>query len=127
VSEQSKHRKNHTSDTYDPLVTQLSKAISSFANATGERESAWTTQGAAPSNDNRPTAETRPTNSPPDLIGMNEILREFGLKQPQVVKLRHRCGFPSPVRAQPKLLFSRSEIQIWADSQPNRDNLAIVL
>jgi predicted DNA-binding transcriptional regulator AlpA len=121
------YRNDHTPDAYVRLVSQLCEAISSFANATGECAPAWTGQRAASSNDNGPAAETAPTNSPSNLIGMNDILREFGLKQPQVLKLRQSWGFPSPVTSERKLLFSRSEIQLWAKTQPNRDNLAIVL
>lgn len=58
---------------------------------------------------------------------MSDVLREFGLRRAQVVKLRERWNFPPPAFARGKLRFSRRAIESWAKSQPNRDNLAIVL
>jgi hypothetical protein len=49
------------------------------------------------------------------------------LNQPQVMRLRKRCGFPEPVgRARP-LMFRRDEVERWVHSQPNPNNLAIAL
>jgi predicted DNA-binding transcriptional regulator AlpA len=78
-------------------------------------------------NDATEQPETHLETTPSDLIGMNDILREFGLKRSQVIKLREKWDFPPPALTRGKLLFSRTSIESWAQSQPNMDNLAIVL
>ena len=108
-------------DAHAQLVVRLCEALSTFVAATSETVGPVETPSLA--NDNRsldPFAYD-------DVMSLRDILFELGLKQSQVVKLRNGWGFPAPVgRARP-MMFRRSEVERWAQSQPNKDNLAIVL
>ena len=117
----------NSSVAYARLVGQLCDAITTFANATAEARQVRVPRRCSAANDATNQPETHLETATSDLIGMNEILREFGLKRSQVLKLREHWAFPPPTCARGKLLFSRLAIESWARSQPNRDNLAIVL
>jgi hypothetical protein len=109
-------------DAHARLVIQLCEALSAFVAATAvEDESVQ----EPPAND-----DCRPQHAPlgfHDVISLRGILAEFGLNQPQVMKLRKRCGFPAPIgRARP-LMFLRDEVERWVRAQPNRNKLALVL
>jgi predicted small lipoprotein YifL len=113
-------------DAHAQLVMQLCEALSTFVAATtGE---VGPLQG--PASDLAANDDSWPELTTPrydDVISLRGILVEFGLNQPQVMKLRKRYGFPAPIgRARP-LMFRRDEVERWVRSQPNPNNLAIIL
>jgi hypothetical protein len=116
---------SNSPEAYAQLVLQLCDALSSFVVATADP----TQEQHIPlvrTNDNS-VADRVPDFHPADAIGLRGILVEFGLRSSQVIKLRERWGFPAPINSGRPLLFSRTEIENWAASQPNQNNLAIVL
>lgn len=117
---------NHKSGAQVELIANLCNAIAAFASATDDTLRREIMRTMATANDNLmpPEAGTAPEK---DLIGLRTLLVEYGLKRPQVAKLVKRCGFPAPVHSGRALLFLREEVERWARSQPNRNNLAIVL
>lgn len=117
------------SNPHDPhvqLLVDLCQAMQAFVVTTSAAQSAMAPARVPASNDDHPPRGVDLRESR-DLLGLADILREFGLKQPQVVKLRDRWGFPPPARLHGRLVFSRTEVESWARSQPNPNNLAIVL
>jgi predicted DNA-binding transcriptional regulator AlpA len=110
------------------MIVQLCDAIKTFVTVVEpQTRSEHATPVAAVPNDNDENQSLPQRHWPDDVIGLRDILAEYGLRSSQVAKLRERWGFPSPLTNGRRLLFSRSEIDRWAHSQPNRDNLAIVL
>lgn len=114
-------------DAHAQLAQQLCEALSTFVAATAvvEGGAVQAPTSDLPTNDDR-TLQIGSLGYD-DVISLRGILVEFGLNQPQVVKLRKRCGFPEPVgRARP-LMFRRDEVERWVRSQPNPKSHATVL
>lgn len=114
-------------DPHVSLIQQLCEAIATFVEATeAQRQRPIAAPSAPTANDNL-GSEPRHVSSAKEVIGMKGLLVEYGLKQPQIAKLRKAWGFPAPISSGRPLLFLRSEVEHWASAQPNRSNLAIVL
>lgn len=114
----------HARDAHAQLVVQLCEALSTFVAATAAVDE--DSPAKAPvANDNSWAAGARAPDH--DVISLRGLLVEFGLKQSQVAKLRKTWGFPDPVGLTRPIMFCRSEVEQWAQRQPNRNNLAIVL
>jgi hypothetical protein len=113
-------------DAHAQLVLQLCDALSAFVAATTPKNEARARPPReVPANDYATTPMD--TFRYDDVISLRGLLLEFGLKQPQVAKLRQRWGFPDPIgRARP-MMFRRPEVERWVQSQPNPSNPAIVL
>ena len=71
--------------------------------------------------------EVLPRGMPSDPMMLREIKTELRLNEKQIVTLRRLWGFPVPCNGQGYLIFSRREVEAWANRQPNPDNLAAVL
>jgi hypothetical protein len=115
-------------DAHVQLIVKLCDAIKTFVTVIEPQAELerGTVLEPAPNDDDEPQA-SRDQLWSDDLIGLQGILLEYGLRSPQVAKLRKSWGFPPPLTNGRRLLFSRSEVEKWARSQPNRQNLAIVL
>jgi predicted DNA-binding transcriptional regulator AlpA len=117
-------------DAHAQLVLQLCEALSTFVAATVPEKAvrygpAFDLSANDSANDNAAPHRVAPQYD--DVISLRGLLLEFGLKQPQVLKLRKNWGFPAPIgRARP-VMFRRMEVERWARSQPNQNNLAIAL
>lgn len=71
--------------------------------------------------------EVLPRSMPSDPMMLGEIKAELRLTEKQIVSLRRLWGFPVPCNGPGYLIFSRREVEAWAELQPNPNNLAAVL
>lgn len=108
------------------LVLQLCQALSNFVSATaGEIEFWRDTSPDLPANDDH--APQPMSFGYDDIISLRGILLEFGLKQPQVMRLRKACGFPEPIGPTRPLMFRRAEVERWVRGQRNRNSHSAVI
>jgi predicted DNA-binding transcriptional regulator AlpA len=106
-------RPNHgTHDAHAQLVRQLCDALATFVAATASESGTLRRSAehvAANDNDTR----QRSTVGYHEIISLRGILLEFGLKQPEVLKLRKVHGFPEPIGPTRPLMFRRDEVETW--------------
>lgn len=112
-------------DAHARLVLQLCEALSDFVAATaGEHGTAKETPPDLPANDDH--APQLSAFGHHDIISLQGILVEYGLTQPQVMKLRRGWGFPEPIGPTRPLVFRRDHVEQWWRSQLNSNNLVIL-
>jgi hypothetical protein len=120
------HLHSHPREAHIQLINQLCEAITTFVAATEQPMPASKAIGPSDAPNDNESARV-PGVVVDEVIGLKGLLIEYGLKAPQVAKLRKSWGFPAPLTRSRKLLFSRTEVESWTRLQPNRKNLAIVL
>lgn len=113
-------------DAHAQLVLQLCEALSNFVSATaGETEIPQESAPNLPANDYQ--APQPMSIGYDDIISLRGILLEFGLKQPQVMRLRKVCSFPEPIGPTRPLMFRRHEVERWVRAQPNQSSPAVII
>lgn len=110
-------------EAYIRLMSDLCETLSTFL---ASRRSKHTSQVPMHANDND-RAHSPSTRRPEDPMTMRDVRFELNLSEKQIMSLRRLWGFPLPWFDGTTPTFSRREVELWARSQPNQNNLAAVL
>jgi hypothetical protein len=119
------HSNTEPRDAHAQLVLQLCEALSNFVAATAS-ENGFSHEHEPDRAANDDYGPQLTTLGYDDIISLQGILVEYGLTQPQVLKLRKGGGFPEPIGPTRPLVFRRHEVERWVGSQRSANSPTIM-